>query len=68
MTAKQLGIHRSTLIDRVETITSLTGRDPGHGDAAVPLRLALWLKKIQDQVASVCRSQPHRVHDRDLSP
>lgn len=45
--AKKLGIHRNTLIYRLEQIKALTGYDPQHFHDALVLQLALWLEPTE---------------------
>lgn len=48
-TAHQLSVHRNTLSYRLEKITSLIGLDPRRFDQAMQIRLALFLRSLQDE-------------------
>jgi carbohydrate diacid regulator len=52
-TASRLAIHRNTLGYRLDRIASLTGLDPRRFDDAVQIRLALALRGLRDDGASV---------------
>lgn len=43
--AKKLGIHRNTLIYRLEQIKTTTGYDPGRFEDALVLQFVLWLHR-----------------------
>jgi len=65
-TASRLSIHRNTLSYRLEKITSLTGLDPRRFDAAMQIRLALFLRSLHGDVNKLCKctiadrwDQPH---------
>ncbi|MEF2277452.1 helix-turn-helix domain-containing protein [Deinococcus sp. YIM 134068] len=48
-TARRLGLHRNTLQYRLEKVTSLTGLNPRTFDHAVQIRLALLIRRLQEQ-------------------
>ncbi|HEY9656781.1 MAG TPA: helix-turn-helix domain-containing protein [Crinalium sp.] len=65
-TASRLSIHRNTLSYRLEKITLLTGLDPRRFDAAMQIRLALFLRSLHGDVHKLCKctigeqwDQPH---------
>jgi carbohydrate diacid regulator len=43
--ALKLGIHRNTMLYRLEQIRSVTGYDPNHFHDAILLQMALWLSE-----------------------
>ncbi|MBD2076147.1 helix-turn-helix domain-containing protein [Phormidium sp. FACHB-592] len=65
-TASRLSIHRNTLSYRLEKITLLTGLDPRRFDAAMQIRLALFLRSLHGDGNKLCKctvdehwDQPH---------
>jgi carbohydrate diacid regulator len=48
-TAQRLGIHRNTLVYRLEKITSTLGLDPRKFDEAVQIKLALLMQRFEEE-------------------
>jgi carbohydrate diacid regulator len=49
-TAERLGIHRNTLVYRLEKITSTLGLDPRRFDEAVQIKLALLMQRFEEEL------------------
>lgn len=49
-TAERLGIHRNTLVYRLEKITTTLGLDPRRFDEAVQIKLALLMQRFEEDL------------------
>jgi carbohydrate diacid regulator len=54
-TASRLSIHRNTLGYRLEKIASLTGLNPRQFEDAMQIRLALFLRSLQNNANPLCK-------------